>query len=297
MKRFFTLIFIFSFFLSFAQPNPGFEDWEMEFGQESPIGWQTTNFLCAFPLNAPSAIKASGIDKHSGNYALKIKSVHLVSNPAPNILSDTLGAAFTGTINLSPLYLKRGYPFSERPEKLNIWYKYFPVGNDDGTIGALLTKWNGVKRDTLAIADSLIHYSPTYSLLQVNFNYFSDEIPDSATIVLLSSTSTAGARVNSTLFVDDVSFSGWVGMNDYNKKNRFSMYPNPSKDELHFKFNSDEKLKINIIDATGNLLITSIVSDRGVTIDTRNYCSGIYYYEITDEKNSPITRGKFTVVQ
>jgi hypothetical protein len=292
-----VFLFFVSFLCAFSQPNGGFEDWEQEYGNDSPVGWQTPNFLCAFPFNPVSATKASGIDKHSGNYALKLKSVHLVTNPAPNLLDDTIGAAFTGSINLAPLYLKHGYPYNARPQILNVWYKYIPLGEDQGTAGALLTKWNGVKRDTIAIADSVLGYNPTFSLLQLQFNYFSEELPDSAVVLLASSRYDDRARVNSTLFVDDVEFSGWVAINDDERKNIISLYPNPAKDELHFKTNVQENVKVNIIDATGKRITTLVVNGGEATVDTRNYCSGIYFYEVMNEKNGVITREKFTVMQ
>lgn len=298
MKRYLIiLLFLISFISVSAQPNGGFEDWEIEYGNEGPVGWQTPNILCAFPFNTVSATKVSGIDKHSGNYALKIKSVHLVTNPAPNILDDTVGGAFTGTINLAPLYVKHGYPYNARPEMLNFWYKYFPVGNDKGNGGALLTKWNGTKRDTIAIANSVLNYNPTYSFVQLTFEYFSNEIPDSAVILFSSSRHHDDARVNSTLFLDDVAFSGWVSVADYEQKNTVTLYPNPAKDDVHFKINSKEEIQINIMNATGKQIATLIATDKEINLDTRKYASGVYLYEVVNKKKELITRGKFTVAQ
>jgi hypothetical protein len=297
--KYYLIFFLFFISVSFAssQPNGGFEDWEQEYGNESPVGWQTLNFLCAFPFNSPSATKVSGLDKHSGNYALKIKSVEIITNPAPTILDDTIGGAFTGSLNLSPLYLKRGYTYTGRPQTLNIWFKYFPVGVDRASIGVLLTKWNGVKSDTIAIADTSLYYNPIYSLLTLNLTYFSNQVPDSAVVILASSRRSNEARVNSTLFVDDAEFSGWVGVHDYESKNIISLYPNPAKEELHFKINNQENVEINIIDSKGKRITSLVVNGGEATVDTRNYCSGIYFYEVLDKKNSLITRGKFSVVQ
>lgn len=294
-------LFVFLAFLSvsftFSQPNGGFEDWEMEFGNESPVGWQTLNFLCAFPFNPPSATKASGIDKHSGNYALKIKTIHIITNPAPEILYDTIGGAFVGSINLSPLYLKRGYPYTGRPKTLNLWFKYFPVGEDRGSVGAVLTKWNGTKSDTIAISDTSVYYNPIYSLIHLDFTYLSDQFPDTAVVILASSRRSNESRINSTLFVDDVEFSGWVGVNDYDIKNKVTVYPNPAKDELHIKLNSNQKLRINIMDTAGKSVESIALNNNEITVDVKKYPSGIYFYEIIDEKNGVINRAKFTVVE
>ncbi|MGB3947154.1 MAG: T9SS type A sorting domain-containing protein [Bacteroidia bacterium] len=290
-----TQIFLFIFLFSNAQPNPGFEDWEVQYGYECPVGWQTLNILAQLPSNSPSVFKVSGIDKHSGNYALKLKTVFLATNPIPNLVFDTAGAVFSGFINPSPLYFRRGFNYSGRPEKLNVWYKYFPVGLDSGSVGAILTKWNGVKQDTIAIADSSISYNPVYKFLQVDFLYLSDEVPDTATIVFASSRLSDNVRVNSTLFVDDVSFSGWVAVDEYVNGALISVFPIPAKEEVHFKIDVKENIQINIFDIVGKQIGKLNGNDKELTLDTKNYVSGVYFYELIDKKNSLLTRGKFTV--
>ncbi|MGB3947153.1 MAG: T9SS type A sorting domain-containing protein [Bacteroidia bacterium] len=298
MKFYYVTIILFMVFLSVsAQPNGGFENWEMEYGNESPVGWQTPNFLCAFPFNTVSATKVGGIDKHSGNYALKLKSVHLITNPAPSFLDDTIGVAFTGTINLAPLYLKHGYSYTARPEMLNVWYKYLPVGNDKGTAGALLTRWNGVKRDTIAKADSILLYNPTYSLMQLHFNYFSDEFPDSAVVLFASSRYDDFARVNSTLFIDDIEFTGWVSVDDNRQKHMVSLYPNPAIEEVNFKIETKGDIKINIFYPMGKQIAELNFVDNRLSLDTKTYASGVYFYEVINEKMVLLTRGKFAVAK
>ncbi len=111
------------------------------------------NFLSAF-TNPVSAFKATGVDKHSGNYALKLKTVYLNNNPAPNALHDSIGYVFTGKVVISPPSLKLGVPYTGRPEKLEFWAKYLPTDtNDMGGVSTTLLKWNGTSSDTIAFGD------------------------------------------------------------------------------------------------------------------------------------------------
>lgn len=299
MKLFFTYIFIFFCLFSFSQPNGGFEDWEAEYGGDSPIGWQTLNFLSLMG-NPHSSFKVGGLDKFSGNYSLKIKSVHIDANPLPTVFDDTMGGVFTGEINISPAYYKYGFPYSGRPEFLDFWYKYFPVGNDFGAAIVILTKWNGVKRDTIAETDTAIYYNPTYQKFQLKLNYNSDEIPDTAVILLGSSKYNDFARVGSVLFVDEVVFNGWVGVDELvkNKKEQIRVFPNPAKNKINILV----KTKINdatfqIINSRGTIIDSQKLDLLNTEINTEIYPSGVYFYRILDENKNVIDKGKFTIVK
>lgn len=299
MKTFFTYIFIFFCLFSFSQPNGGFEDWESEYGGESPIGWQTLNFL-SIAGNPISSFKVGGLDKFSGNYSLKIKSVFLNTNPLPAVLDDTMGGVFTGEINVSPAYYKYGFAYSGRPEFLEFWYKYFPVGNDFGTCIVLLTKWNGVKRDTISETDTSVYYNPNYQKVQLKLNYNSDEVSDTAVIFFGSSKDNDFARVGSTIFVDEVAFAGWVGVDELvqNKKNDIRLFPNPAKNKINILV----KTKINdatfqIINSSGTIIDSQKLDVLNTEINTEIYPSGIYFYRILDEKKNVIDKGKFTIVK
>ena len=137
MKKFIIIVTILTFNFQlftlncYAQQNGGFENWTTVVNYERPNNWENLNMLSLFsPPNPLSAFKATGVDKHSGNYALKIKSVYLNNNPSPNAIPDTIGFVFTGKVILSPPSLKLGVPYTGRPEKLEFGSKYVPVGGD-----------------------------------------------------------------------------------------------------------------------------------------------------------------------
>ncbi len=301
MKKLVLLIVIILFNSAYclAQPNGGFENWEPYYTSESPVGWQTLNFLIAtFPPNPVSAFKASGIDKHSGSYALKLKTIYVSNNPAPDIIDDTVGAVFTGFINISPASYKYGFPYFSRPEKLTLWYKYLPVGDDVAGARVLLTKWNGVKTDTIAFGETDIYENSFYSLFEMNLTYYSDEIPDTAAIFLGSSAHQSPARVGSTFYVDDVAFTGWVGVEENAKTTTWvSVYPNPVKENVTFSIQDKEACSIEIIDIYGKRLGQYKLKDSVVNIDAGIWTNGIYLYSILDKKNKTLNKGKFNVIK
>lgn len=188
-KKTTTIIILFLTILNcIAQPNPGFENWHSEGFYEVPDDWQTGNILSnTSPPNPLFAFKATGIDKHSGTYALKIKTAFVNNNPAPDIISDTVGFVFTGKILVSPVSMKFGFPYTGRPEKFGFWSKYNPVGNDTGDARVILMRWNGITRDTIAFGETNINSTPSYTFFQFNLDYCSTLIPDSLAIVFSSS--------------------------------------------------------------------------------------------------------------
>lgn len=295
-----TLVVLFSLILTtIAQPNGDFETWTPEFTFESPNNWQTFNFLSILsPPNPLSAFKAIGIDKHSGNYALKLKSVYINNNPMPGSIPDTFGCAFKGKIELSPASLKAGFPYTGRPEKLEFYSKYSPVGNDSGLARVILRKWNGAIYDTIGKGELTIASASAYTLFQINLTYYSIEQPDSAIIAFFSSKDSTTARVGSTLFLDDVEFKGWVGI-DEEKQNadKVKVFPNPAKGNLTIKTEIEEAEKVKIIDISGKIIGWSMIQNYKASINTSSFAQGIYFYELIDKNEQILTKGKFNVVK
>lgn len=296
------LVFVFCILLfhkNSAQPNGGFENWITEFSYETPEDWQTMNVLSlTTPPNPLSAFKASGIDKYSGFYGLKIQSVHVVNNPAPGGIADTLGVVFKGKITISPISFKPGFSYSARPEKLQFYSKYNPVGDDTAQVWVVLKKWNGVSADTIATGLLEIAATPIFGLFEIPLIYQSDsQYPDTADIAFFSSRDNFTARVGSTLFVDDVLFTGWVGTDEYtyNQEN-IKLYPNPVKNELNIYFSSrmDNTTAI-IYDCSGKKVETHFVDFNTTKMDLSGLLSGFYFLELR-KNNLPVYREKLQVI-
>lgn len=299
-KAVITLVFLTSLILNAdSQPNGGFENWVTEFNYQTPENWQTLNFLSIFtPPNPLSAFKATGIDKHSGNSALKLKTIFVNNNPVPGSINDTIGYVFTGKINISPPSLKLGTPYTERPEKLEFWAKYLPVGMDLAAVTVILQKWNGTTTDTIARVDIIIDATVTYTLFQADLIYQSTTIPDTAIIGFSPSYKESKARVGSTLYIDDVALTGWVSVEEQNiYSDKVQLFPNPATDAININAKIDEADNIQLIDVSGKLMGNYKIENYNANINTALFAEGIYFYEIRDRKNKPLTKGKFNVIK
>lgn len=283
---------------SFAQPNGGFENWTTVYTYQVPDGWANLNFLSIFTPQNLSAFKATGLDKHSGNYALKLKTIYVYNNPAPDKIDDTVGIVFTGKININPASYKYGFAYTGRPEKLEFWAKYIPVGNDTAGVRVVLLRWNGTGHDTIAFGELVIKATDVYTLFQYNLTYNSTAIPDTAAIVFGSSKRYADARVGSTLFVDDVAFTGWVGIEEHDLfADKVKIFPNPATDNVNILAQIDEATNIKIIDALGKPVGEYKIQNYSATINTSLFAEGLYFYQIRNKKARILTKGKFNVIK
>lgn len=302
MKKF-VIVLILSvsgIFHSIAQPNGGFENWTAEASYENPDGWATINFLSLTnPPNPLSVFKAIGIDKHSGNYAMKLKTIALNNNPNPGIIGDTTGGVFTGKINLSPFSFVYGFPYAGRPEKLEFWAKYEPVNNDTAETFVVLFKSNGAIRDTVGFGRITIPATPLYNLFQMDITYYSNAIPDTASMAFGASQYKSGiSSVGSTLYLDDLAFTGWVGINEKNQyTEKVKIFPNPAKDNLKIITEIEEAENIKITDISGKKMGRFKIQNFNAIINTTFFAEGIYFYEVVDKKEKIHTKGKFSVVK
>jgi hypothetical protein len=301
MKKKFSIIAVLMvvIFNSIAQPNGGFENWNTTFNYQEPTGWQTLNFLTlTSPPNPMSASKVSGIDAHSGNFALKIKTIYINNNPVPQAFDDSMGLVFTGKITISPPTYRYGFPCTQRPEKLSFWAKYLPVGNDLGDARVYLRKWNGSTYDTIAKGDLPIPATSVYTFYELSLIYYSNNFPDSAIVGFGSSKSKSMARPNSTIFVDDVAFTGSVAVNElHSDSKKVKVFPNPATNNITIQADIEEAENVQIADISGKVIGVYKINNSNVIINTASFASGNYFYKIINNKNSTLANGKFNVIK
>jgi len=308
-------------FCAFAQPPTwDFESWTGTGTGIEPFGWISENAAILPPIynNPQSVFQATGADVHSGTYAMQIVSVKMTSNPAPTQLPDPVGIAATGAVSFVPPSLKFGFANSSRPASVSFWYKYTPAaGGDVGGCFVALTKWNTTtnKRDTIANGLWTTTAAVTaYTSQSVNLTYYSTtEFPDSMAIIF-SSTNLFNlnytlclncGKAGSTLWVDDIAFSGNNAVNEHLSSEGVTLYPNPASEYVNISVDAlNEAFSVSVFDVTGKLAATaplnlsnSIVSRRSGVINTADLATGLYSYTVLDQSGAALRAGKFSVVK
>lgn len=279
------------------QPTYNFENWVSSGTYNDPSGWVSFNILSI--VGNPITVFRDTVNPHGGQYCMRITSAGLISNPSPADIPDTVGFAITGSISISPsVSVRSGSPYSARPSQITSYMRYTPaVGGDSSFFFAALTKWNGTTRDTIAVAGTVITGTvanwQAYNMPFIYNPLFSNTFPDSMTIAC-SATDDDFPHVGSSLYVDDVTFSGWVGIEENASVATIQIFPNPASDRITAQL-SNAANKAIVYDLEGRELNQYTIIDGILRADVSTLPSGIYYCSILDERQQIIGRAKFTV--
>lgn len=296
-----------------TQPTWDFESWTGSGASIEPTGWISGNAITGFPFNNPQSVfqETTAGKVHGGTYSMKLVTVDLSNNPDPSTIPDPMGAVFPGQISISPLGLKDGFAYAGRPNSVEFWYQYAPVGGDSASAFVLLSKWNSTTnmRDTVAVGGTVIKTAAN-SYVQGSFTllYLSATlIPDSMRIYFTSTcyTSLTCGTAGSTLWVDDITFTGWNGVNENISSAGITVYPNPASDMVQISVDAlKEAHGVNVYDAMGKMVCCVHLSDAGNgmnrkvgKIDATHLAAGVYSYSVTDKSGNMLRAGSFNVAR
>lgn len=293
---------------SFAQvaPDFGFESWtNVPFSStvQDPNGWASLNALTL--VGTAQSVFKETTGPAAGTASAKIVTVKVNGATLPNPYGgtlDTAGILAIGEISISPPGLTYGYgPYTNRPAVLTFQSKYTPMTGDSAFVLAYMTRWNGVSRDTIASGKYGTGASTTaFATNTLTMNYkpaFMTVLPDSQQIFISSSVySHDGAKIGSAFWIDDLVWSGYVSTNDIDGvKNSVSIYPNPANNSLSIECSVTSSV-VEIMDIAGRKIGNYTMSANKVSIETTNFAKGMYIYQVLDNDNKVINRGKFEVV-
>ena len=294
-------------FCAFAQACWDFESWT---GTE-PSGWISANELMLLPGNPQSAFQdTNAVNVHGGKKALKLVSVTMTSAVAG--LPNPIGLAAPGRlVSFAP---KFGMPFTGRPATVDFWYKYTPTAGDSAEF--LIFLRNSVTHDTLGFGHWTHGAAVTgYTLQTVPITYnpaYSTELPDSMALTFSASKLfnanytmclTCG-KAGSILWVDDITFNGWNGINEHPSSEGMSLYPNPASDHITISADVNDAFAIRAFDVTGKLVATaplalsnSAINRKSGVLNTSDLSAGMYSYSVLDKNGVALRAGKFSVVK
>ena len=280
--------------LSSAQTNilnGSFETWTSYPMGEYPTYWSTSDSLYQV-FGGPHSAVREGVDKCDLLYSLKLTSVTALGNDAP-------GVATNGRV-VGLNVIDKGTPDTTRYERVTGCYKYTGVGSDVGFISVFLLKYNTTtgERDTVAASVTTTTTNAGVTNFSTNFVYREPFKPDTFLAILNSSPGIGNAEPGSTLIIDNLSMSGWVGIEEtLPLVKTVKLYPTPASEELHIEteVNRSIPVRYEISDVTGKRLSTGSLQTGSQSIDVRKLASGNYLFVIRDDEGAQLYSGKFSV--
>jgi hypothetical protein len=288
-----------------AQVDYAFETWadvpNAAAGVQDPQGWASFNILTNMIFGMQQTVYKETAAPYKGSSAAKI-----VTKPIPSTVSipgyDTVGLLAIGKIDLLSQKIQLGTPFGGRPATFSFATKYEPVSVDSASVSIRLTKYNTTTkvRDVIAAGYWVTNVNSTtwtpQTLTLVYDNNFNNVTPDTL-IIAISSSGALYPKVNSTLYIDDISYAGWVSTNDLGAiKNNVTVYPTPARANVNFSSTVNAK-NVEILDITGRSVGVFQMVNNKVTVDTQKYESGMYIYNVLNDQSQVIGRGKFEVLK
>ena len=263
-------------------PNGGFETWENYVDDYTgyvyqkpdlwngalPNGWIPSYSIQKNPESYPAG---------TGQYSMKIQ---------PDIANGVRGVAgsYDSTCIIVNGQLPPTFAINYRPASLYLYYKCFPFGGDTIMCTAYFYK-NGV-----VIGNSVFETTttvPTWTPLEIPTHYTTSDIPDSATIFFSTAIYILHSS-ESTLYVDNLSFTGFVTSNPEIKSENtnFNLYPNPASDivTLNIENKNNAGLTLNIYSLAGTLVKSEILKQNQRQINIVDLSDGIYIVEIKSKE-------------
>lgn len=290
----------------FAVPNSEMEDWIQTdlYEDIDTLFWSTANeTVNLISTISPNTTKST--DAHSGTYAAKLETATWFNLIASATLFSGVfdgNAAVSNPTNPEAATLF-GRPFTGRPEYFSFWYKYVPVEGDSAESYTYLTKWNGSER--VLVAEAFTHiFDATngYVEMTLPFTYYSEETPDSVSIVFASSAAgnTFQGQEGNTIYIDDISLYNCTTSITYplSGKNMVRAYPNPAVGELvHFELEEHlDKGQLKIYANDGRLIHDAVFQGLKKEVSVQDWDTGIYHYHLLDsENNVTLGGGSFQV--
>lgn len=266
-------------------PNNSFETWNSISGYSTPANWDNLNQI-TFSSGIYTCLKGTPGNPGSSYLILISKSI-----PGRGVAP---GIAVSGKLDTSTYKPLCGYPFTNRPQSLNYNIQYMPYDpSDSSSVKVLLTKWDTItsSRDTIAYGASYYNaMAHSWFLGSTYLNYISGDAPDSALIVLSSSSS--NPQNGSYIYLDNLQFNGNViGIEEQSiNQSDVVIYPNPSFESFvaEIKTNVD-KAEINISDVFGKQIFQTTFSNA-IKINTMGWTRGTYFVKINRGNKSSINK-------
>ena len=105
-------------------------------------------------------------------------------------------------------------------------------------------------------------------------NYLTNATPDTVLISFFSSATQAGA-VNSTLWLDDLSYTAINGINEI-ENSPMSLYPNPASQQINIDNGNMQAASVNLYAVDGRFIKLIKMHEGLNTLDVSSLPAGVY---------------------
>lgn len=278
-------------------PNGGFEVWTSHGSGtfELPDFWNTTDSISLAYTGgfSHSAIKET-TDLHGGSFALRLTGWQSPLGPAP-------GAATNGEINTSNFTIIGGTPDTVRHAKLNGFYRFTPAGTDICSVIVSLLRWNSSTnmRDTIAGGEFSANSTTggaAYAPFTVNLSY-QDWINNPDTMVILITTAPlqiGSGTVGTTLLIDDLSFTGVVGINELESVVRKAeVFPSPASSFITIRVELKRAIPLHysIYDVRGKQVFSDVLEPYETRVNVSYLPAGNYKLQLMEGAKTAYSTG------
>ncbi|MCS7035070.1 MAG: PCMD domain-containing protein [Saprospiraceae bacterium] len=264
-------------------PNAGFEVWQPASGYEYPANWG----VLAQATNGAAVTCEKSTDKYSGNFAARLFTRDLVIARVPGLL-------FTGKLDVATQSVSGGFAYDQQPARLTGYYKYTPGVGDSCTVFGLLTRTlAGGARDTVATFFWRGGAAASYSPFSIPLTYRSNAKPDTALIVISSSKDPVAPALNSSMWVDALSFEGSVSISEPTSLLPVAVIPNPAQETIRLSVAYEGLLRVWLVDAAGQLVDNQLLYS-GEALPVGHLPTGTYFLQVLDAQTlQPLGHASF----
>lgn len=190
-------------------------------------GWVSGNEIFknpAFGTATDELFAQDTSDASAGSHALLMRT-HITTSTSIVATGNTGLGIFEFNPSNPFNSVKQGMPFADRPDNFEFDYKYYNNMGDSCQAMAVLTVWNAtnMERDTVGIANWVSTSEiTTWTTQTVPFTYLTSDMPDTVSVLFLSSkggfvesfAETPVGQDGATFIVDNLNMDYTSGIND-----------------------------------------------------------------------------------
>lgn len=298
--HFLSIVLLFTSMINlFAQQpqNPGFEEWE-DAGTviDEPVNWSSikTSDAGDYINNLAPVVWGQSTDARSGNYSVELTNVMSIILATGIVTNGRIHADLNPTkanAHTVPDDEKWHTAFTNRPDTIVIWAKYFPQGIDTAQVKVILHVGDGSLPATpeneanwIGTAQINIYGQHTeWTRFSMPITYFSTDNPEYLLLVL-----TAGAGINgvanSKVRYDDIEFIyiEGAGAGDLDEPEKNLIYTSGDYIMLNrLPVHTINQASIEIVDLKGAIVYTAPITNEFIELSRLNLPSNLYVIRVS----------------